>query len=137
MMQQTGCQAVMIGRAALSDPWIFRDTHAFLSGAPAPPEPTTAQRLELMTRHFEHLLRIRGERPACLTLRQRVSWYARKLPPCRAFREAMRMVCSAEEFNRLIEAFPGDGSSHAHPPCCETAARSTTLPQVAVSVGES
>lgn len=127
MMQQTGCRAVMIGRAALSDPWIFRDTHAFLSGAPAPPEPTTAQRLELMTRHFEHLLRIRGERPACLTMRQRVSWYSRKLPPCRAFREAMRMVCSAEEFYRLIEAFPGDGASPAHPRRCATAASAATL----------
>lgn len=98
MMDRTGCAGVMIGREALRDPWIFRDTHAFLTTGRVPPAPTLEDRLVLMTRHFEHLLRIRGERLACITMRQRVSWYATRLPPCRRFKERMRMLSSAGEF---------------------------------------
>lgn len=98
MIARTGCAGVMIGRAALSDPWIFRDTHALMTTGELPPTPTVADRLALMTRHFEHLLRIRGERLACITMRQRVSWYATKLPPCREFKERMRVLASAAEF---------------------------------------
>ena len=98
MMDRTGCAGVMIGRAALSDPWIFRDTHALLTSGQIPPAPTVADRVALMTRHFEHLRRIRGERLACITMRQRVSWYATKMPPCREFKERMRVLSSADEF---------------------------------------
>lgn len=98
MMARTGCTGVMIGRAALSDPWIFRDTHSLLTTGSVPPAPTVADRIALMKRHFEHLLRLRGERLACITMRQRVSWYATKLPPCRDFKERLRLMTSAEQF---------------------------------------
>ena len=105
MMQRTGCAGVMIGREALRDPWIFRDTHALLTTGETPPPPTLDERLDLMTRHFEHLLAIRGERLACITMRQRVSWYATKFPPCRPFRDQMRTITSADEYDRHVEAF--------------------------------
>jgi tRNA-dihydrouridine synthase B len=98
MMDRTGCAGVMIGRAALSDPWIFRDTHALMTTGEIPPAPTVPERMALMTRHFEHLLRIRGERLACITMRQRISWYAAKLPLCREFKERLRLLASAADF---------------------------------------
>lgn len=107
MMDRTGCQGVMIGRAALSDPWIFRDTHAWLTTGRIPPAPADRDRVELMCRHFEHLLRLRGERLACAIMRQRVSWYAKKLGPCRAFREQVRGVRSAAAFRAVTGAYLG------------------------------
>jgi tRNA-dihydrouridine synthase B len=103
MMRDTGCAAVMIGRAALSDPWIFRDTHAYLMSGQIPPPPTPAERIALMTTHFENVRRIRGDRRACITIRQRVSWYARKLPPCREFLERMRTLAVAADYYDHIE----------------------------------
>ncbi|HOB74667.1 MAG TPA: tRNA dihydrouridine synthase DusB [Phycisphaerae bacterium] len=118
MMDRTGCAGVMIGREALRDPWIFRDTHAFLTTGRVPPAPTVEERLTLMTRHFEHLLRIRGERLACITMRQRVSWYATRLPPCKRFKERMRMLSSSAEFyvnmhTLAMELLGRDGRRHA------------------------
>jgi len=113
MLDRTGCAGVMIGRAALSDPWIFRNTHAFLTTGRVPPEPTVEERLALMVRHFEHLLRIRGERLACITMRQRVSWYATKLPPCREFKERMRLLASAAEFYARVREFAAAGMQTA------------------------
>jgi nifR3 family TIM-barrel protein len=111
MIDQTGCAGVMIGRYALRDPWIFRDTHAFLTNGAIPPPPSIQDRLGLMRIHFEQLLRLRDERVACLVFRQRVSWYGTKLGRCGRFREKMRRMQSAEEFNRLLETFPCTGKA--------------------------
>ncbi|MBI4580070.1 MAG: tRNA dihydrouridine synthase DusB [Planctomycetes bacterium] len=81
MIRRTGCAGVMIGRAALSNPWIFRDTHALLTTGATPPPPTPVERLRFVRRHFDHLLRIRGERRACITFRQRITWYTRLIEP--------------------------------------------------------
>jgi tRNA-dihydrouridine synthase B len=106
MIERTGCTGVMIGRGALCDPWIFRDTHALLTMGQIPPEPTVEDRLALMRRHFEHLLAIRGERLACITMRQRVSWYATRLPqPVREFKERMRLLTSADAFYAGVTDF--------------------------------
>jgi tRNA-dihydrouridine synthase B len=105
MLTRTGCAGVMIGRAALSDPWIYHDTEAYLMHGILPSPPTIEQRIAVMNQHFEHLLRIRGERLACMMFRQRVSWYAKKLGPCREFRERMRMISQAAQYWDAIDAF--------------------------------
>ncbi len=103
MIARTGCSGVMIGRAALSDPWIFRDTHTYLTTGVVPPPPTVAERIDLMARHFAHLLRIRGERIACTAFRQRVSWYTRYFGPCCEFKERIRSLSSAAQFHACVD----------------------------------
>lgn len=103
MLDHTGCRGVMIGRAALSDPWIFRDTHAYLTTGRIPSPPAPAERITLMNVHFAHLQRIRGERLACITFRQRASWYIRKLPPCPQFRERIRFIQTPADYHACIE----------------------------------
>ncbi len=105
MMDVTGCAGVMIGRAALSDPWIFPRTAAYFETGRVPDAPSVAERIELMHTHFQHLLRIRGERRACITMRQRFSWYARHLGWCPDLREQMRLLSSAGEYYDRMGAF--------------------------------
>jgi nifR3 family TIM-barrel protein len=105
MIRHTGCAGVMIGRGALADPWIFRDTEAYLRSGRVPPPPSREERVAFMIRHFEVLRETEGERRACHMIRQRISWYARRLGPCRQFRERVRLVQTAEEFHGCVEAF--------------------------------
>jgi len=105
MIEQTGCAGVMIGRGALREPWIFRDTHAYLTTGKIPPPPSTQDRVQLLSGHFEHLIRLRGERTACLTMRQRVSWLIKKMNPHPEFKERIRMVSSRAEYYELIEKY--------------------------------
>jgi len=104
MIRTTGCRGVMIGRAALSDPWIFRDTHALLTTGSTPPPPTTDDRIDRMQVHFEHLVRLRGERMACGMFRQRASWYTRHFGRCDDFKQAVRTLTSADAFRDLCGA---------------------------------
>jgi nifR3 family TIM-barrel protein len=107
MFERTGCAGVMIGRAALKDPWIFRDTHTYLTTGRIPQPPTLQERLALMNRHFELLLKLRGEQKACVSFRQRVTRYAKRFPPCAPFKDRMRRLSSAEEYRQIVSAFPG------------------------------
>ncbi|UCD27408.1 MAG: tRNA dihydrouridine synthase DusB [Planctomycetota bacterium] len=105
MIEHTGCAGVMIGRGALRDPWIFRDTQAFLTTGKAPTLPTNTERVELMNQHFEHLIRIQGERLGCLTMRQRARWLLKKIDHPPEFRERVRFVSSAAEYYELVDEY--------------------------------
>lgn len=105
MIDRTGCAGVMIGRAALSTPWIFRDTHAFLTTGAIPPPPTLEQIVQLMRDHFYHHCAYRNERSAVIEFRKRISWYAKNLHPCTQLRQEMRLFNSADEFEAILARF--------------------------------
>ena len=105
MMALTGCQGVMIGRAALSAPWIFRDTHSFLTTGIVPDPPSVEEKCRLMHDHFYNLVRWRNQRVAVCEFRKRISWYARHLNPCRHLRDAMRTINTPADFDRVLGEF--------------------------------
>ena len=74
MMSHTKCAGVMIGRAALSQPWIFRDTWSYLTTGEIPESPTIQQKCQLMCDHFHNMIRYRSEHAAVVRIPQ-----ARKL----------------------------------------------------------
>jgi len=121
MIERTGCAGVMIGRGALRDPWIFRDTHAFLREGTIPPAPSIAERVALMVRHFEHMASLEDERRTVHIIRHRISWYAKKLAPCQRLEAQVRTVESLAEFHRYVKRFLAErgaqqaGSSEACP----------------------
>lgn len=105
MIEYTKCAGVMIGRGALGMPWIFRDTHSYLTTGVIPPQPTIQEKCNLVRMNFANLMRYRDERIACLDLRQRISWYAKHMHPCRMLRDGMRTITSAAEFEDLMRRF--------------------------------
>ncbi len=105
MMRATGCAGVMIGRAALSMPWIFRDIWQYLTTGEIPCEPTLEQKCAIMTKHFELHMKHRGEWPAVCEFRQRVTWYTKTMHPCRMLKDDMRQITCAADFHRAVARF--------------------------------
>jgi nifR3 family TIM-barrel protein len=105
MIAVTKCAGVMIGRGALSMPWIFRDTWAYLNTGEIPEPPSLEERCQLMRDHFYNMKQFRGERPAVFEFRKRISWYAKQLNPCTRLREEMRVIDSASDFEAAISRF--------------------------------
>ena len=105
MIDQTGCAGVMIGRGALSMPWIFRDTWSYLTTGVIPPAPSIEQKCQLMRDHFDNHRRYRNERSAVLEFRKRVSWYAKQMHPCKSLADPMRSINSAAEFEGVVARF--------------------------------
>ena len=105
MMAATGCAGVMIGRAALSAPWIFRDTQQFLRTGTIPPMPSIEEKCRLMRDHFYNMIQFRNQRVAILEFRKRISWYAKHMNPCRGLRDAMRVIDSVDDFENAVHDF--------------------------------
>jgi nifR3 family TIM-barrel protein len=75
MFRETGCAAVSIGRGALGNPFLFRQLARWAETGEPGPEPTFAERCDVMERHFRRLVATRGERYACLQFRKTLKWY--------------------------------------------------------------
>jgi nifR3 family TIM-barrel protein len=97
MRSQTGCAGVMVGRAALGDPWL----PAALAGAPYPPSPE--ERLRGFTAHLQATLCWLGdERAAVLRMRKHLIWYSRGLPGAATVRKRLPAMDRVQD---LLEAF--------------------------------
>lgn len=105
MVDVTRCAGIMIGRGALSTPWLFRDIWSYLTTGEVPPAPTIQQKCRLMQDHFDNLCRFRSERSAVLEFRKRVSWYSKRMHPCRMLRDEMRTIDSRADFESVIARF--------------------------------
>lgn len=105
MLAVTGCAGVMIGRGALSRPWIFRQIDELLTTGRYGPDPTLQEKCELIRRHFELHCQHRGERSALIEFRHRISWYAKTMHPCQDFKEQVRLMQTTADFERALAEF--------------------------------
>jgi nifR3 family TIM-barrel protein len=105
MLDRTGCHGVMIGRVALRDPWIFQQTHTYLTTGECPAPPSQCQRLEFIHQHFRNLIEFKGERLACAIMRQRFSWYLGKLTGPPDARQRVRAITSQAQYWDTVRIF--------------------------------
>jgi tRNA-dihydrouridine synthase B len=109
MFEETGCDAVMIGRGALTNPWIFKQTAALLGGAGedalAALQPTVEDRRALILHHFTRLREIEPEKHALHKIRTFTGWYTHGLPNGRALRSRISQLKTLQDFFDGVEKF--------------------------------
>ncbi len=106
-LQKYGVDGVMIARACLGKPWMFRQIQAMLQGLPAPPDPDLHEQRECLLRHYAGVLERFGEERGTLLMRKYACCYAQGLPGARLFRSEVGLVSTAEAFYRVVnERFP-------------------------------
>jgi tRNA-dihydrouridine synthase B len=104
MLSQTGCDGIMIGRAAIGNPFIFAAILARLDGK-HPTAPTLAQHFTVMKRYLNDSVAYLGERPACLMMRSRLGWFVKGLHGSSQFRKSITTVSTIEETMAAIERY--------------------------------
>lgn len=105
MVAQTGCDGVMIARAALGAPWIFRDTQHLLRTGELPPEFTLRQRVETIRLHYRHLLAMREQSYGFNRIKQKISTYGTHLGPCKQFKLRVQAMTDAAQFEPALDQF--------------------------------
>ncbi len=105
LLAETGCDGVMIGRAALTNPWIFRQTAARLAGAEELAEATLAERRRLISWHFAAVLAREDERTALHKLRKFTGWYTHGLHDGRVLRRLLSELPTAVAVRDAVESF--------------------------------
>lgn len=104
MVRQTGCDGVMLARAALGDPWLFEQVNAALEGAPAPKQPNLQARMNALRRQVEQMVEEKGEYVAMPQARAQAMHYMKGLKGAASLRKVCCELSHLEDLDRLIEA---------------------------------
>ena len=121
MLETTGCDAVMMGRAAFGDPWVFRRVRAFWENGEVLPMPTAEERLEAGIRHLAMMTASVGPVSAAREMRKHVAWYVKGLPNSARVRETVNRTRTVEEMAQLLRDYllelrlDPEGRLHAGP----------------------
>lgn len=103
MMEETGCDGVMIGRAARGNPWIFREIAKYLETGAAPERPGKTEVKEMILRHCELQLQYKGEYTGIREMRKHVAWYTAGYPHSSKLRGRINEIESMDALKKLLE----------------------------------
>lgn len=97
IVEQTGCDGIMIGRAAQGNPWIFREISRYLDTGAVPAAPTNAEKKQMILRHAELQLQFKGEYTAVREMRKHLAWYTVGMPHSAHFRGVINTMETMEQ----------------------------------------
>lgn len=101
MLENTGCDMVMVGRGALGRPWVFAQIEAFLKHEVILPEPPVSERMLVMLRHIKLLCQYKGERVAMKEARKHAAWYMKGMRGAAEYRRETGALETYHQLERL------------------------------------
>lgn len=105
MFEETNVDGIMIGRASLGDPWIFKKIAFFLTTGEKLEDISLEEKKKVIKEHFFLLLREKGEYVATREIRKHIAWYVKGLKNASSFRDKINQVVSAEDFFEKLEGY--------------------------------
>ncbi|GAF25918.1 tRNA-dihydrouridine synthase [Moorella thermoacetica Y72] len=108
MLEETGCDGVMVGRGAVGNPWLLTAIRAVLEGRPEPPPVDVRTRMTMACRHLKLLVELKGETTAVKEMRKHLACYFRGLPGAARLRQQINTLTTAAEVIAAIKAYLRD-----------------------------
>lgn len=105
LLEYTGCDAMLIGRAAQGNPWLFRQIKEYLETGHYGPNPTGIERIAMLLRHYELLCYFKGVDLATREIRTHASFYIKGLPESARWRNALNVAMGRESFISVVEEY--------------------------------
>lgn len=107
MLKETGCDGVMIGRAAQGNPWIFRQVKDYLEKGIVTPGPSIDEVADMLIRHCQMLVETKGEFTAVREMRKHFAWYTAGIKHAAALRNEVNHITKQDEFNEFVQQMRG------------------------------
>ena len=102
MVEETGCDGIMVARGAKGNPWIFREIAEYLETGRKPPRPSADELKAMILRHGQMMLEFKGETAGMREMRKHVAWYTAGYPNSAALRNDINTVSTMDELTALI-----------------------------------
>lgn len=103
MLDETGCDFLMVGRGALGRPWVFSQINAYLASGETVPEPPLETRLQIMLEHMQTLCRYKGDYIGMREARKHAAWYIRGIRGAASYRSRIGALTTMDELRALAE----------------------------------
>lgn len=101
-LRETGVDAIMVGRAALGNPWLIREIAAALRGEQPPAQPAVAERVDFALAHFDAMVQRYGEKSGVLQMRKHLGWYIKGIEGASALRERINHEADPDAVRALL-----------------------------------
>lgn len=101
MIEDTGCDCLMVGRGALGRPWVFSQISAFLKDERVLPEPPVSERMRIMVKHIRLICEYKGERIGIKEARKHAAWYIKGIKGAAKYRQMVGTLESVEQLEEL------------------------------------
>ena len=105
MFEETNCDAVMIGRGVLGNPYLIKQIVTYLNTEKMLDNQTPIEKMETCLKHFRYLLEIKPEKVAVLEMRTHCAWYLKGLPDSISVKKRLYEISTKEEFISLIKEY--------------------------------
>ena len=105
MLEYTGCDAVMIGRADIGNPWIFKECKEYLENKVVIPRPTSSEIIEMIQEHYKLLKEDKNEKLALLEIRTHALAYLKGLPEAKHYKDLICKTKTEEEFLNILKQY--------------------------------
>jgi nifR3 family TIM-barrel protein len=105
MLEETGVDGVMIGRAALGNPWMLYRTIKYLEDGTLPPNPTPRDKIDICILHLDRLIDLKGEKIAVQEMRKHAAWYLKGLRGAAPVREKINYITTRDGLMELLTNF--------------------------------
>ena len=105
MLEETGCDAIMIGRGVLGNPWLIRDTVALLDGKKYFKEVTPVERIDMCIKHLKLLSELKNEKVAVLEIRNHIAWYLKGVEGSNQLKNNIYQMTSLCDILHMLEVF--------------------------------
>lgn len=105
MIDDTGCDAVMIGRGVLGNPWLIKECVEYLENGKEPDIVSNKEKIEMLKKHYELLLNDKTEKQANLEIRSHALWYIKGLPGSASIKNQICQSKSSEEMFKILDNY--------------------------------
>ncbi len=105
MLDETNCDAVMIGRAALGNPWIFKEVNEYIENGIIIDEPTPLEKVEMCIKHLEYLKEIKIDKVAVLEIRNHIVWYLKGLKDANEIKNKIFTTKNINEIEKILNDY--------------------------------
>ena len=105
MLEETNCDAIMIGRGVLGNPWLIRECVEYLENGTIPKEVTIDEKINRIKRHLDLLIKTKPLKVALLEIRSHAAWYLKGLPNTKELKETIFKTNTCEEIISLLDNY--------------------------------
>lgn len=105
LLEETGCDAIMVGRGAQGNPWIFKKINRYLEDGVIIPDPSPEEKIKTIIRHMNMLIDLKGNKTGILEMRSHIAWYIKGMRDAAYTKQKIFQMTDKEEIISLLRSF--------------------------------